>query len=337
MHGLRKVAAAFAFAVFGGPASMAAEPIVIKFSHVTTADTPKGKGSQRFKELAEKYTNGAVRIEVYHNSALYKDKEELEALQLGAVQILAPSISKFGPFGVREYEVFDFPYVFPSTAVMRKVTEGPVGQELFKKLEAKGVIGLGYWDNGFKIMSANKPLRAPEDFLGLKMRIKSSKVLEAQMQRLGAVPQVMAFSEVYQALQTGVVDGAENTPANMYTQKMHEVQKHATLSFHGFDGYAVIVNKAFWQGLPDDIRASLTKAMNEATAYTNSIAQQENDDALAAMKAKGTTTFISLSKTEMEAWRAFLLPVRQDMIRRLGPDAQNMLDRINEVAKAEGF
>jgi C4-dicarboxylate-binding protein DctP len=334
---LIKLTTALAAVLMSGSVAIAADPIIIKFSHVTAPDTPKGKGSQKFKELAEKYTNGAVKVEVYPNSQLYKDKEELEALQLGSVQMLAPSISKFGPFGIREYEVFDFPYVFPSTAVMRKVTEGPIGQELFKKLEPKGAVGLGYWDNGFKIMSANKPLRTPDDFLGLKMRIKSSKVLEAQMLRLGAVPQVMAFSEAYQALQTGVVDGTENTPANMYTQKMHEVQKHATLSFHGFDGYAVIVNKPFWDGLAPEVRAQLTKAMNEATSYTNSIAQKENDDALDAMKARGVTTFLELTKAERDAWREFLLPVRKDMVNRLGPDAQNMLDRIAEISKAEGF
>ena len=319
------------------PAAQAADPIVIKFSHVTAPDTPKGKGAARFKELAEAYTANAVRIEVYPNSQLYKDKEELEALQLGSVQMLAPSISKFGPFGVREYEVFDFPYIFPSTQVLRKVTQGEVGASLYKKLESRGVVGLGYWDNGFKIMSANKPLRTPDDFVGLKMRIKSSKVLEAQMTRLGAVPQVMAFSEAYQALQTGVVDGTENTPANMFTQKMHEVQKHATLTFHGFDGYAVIVNKPFWDGLPAEIRVNLTKAMNEATEYTNSIAQAENDAALIAMRARGTTTFLELNKEQVAAWRDFLLPVRKEMLARLGPDAQGMLDKITAISKAEGF
>src|SRR5689334_6054127 len=215
-----------------GPAA-AQSPIVIKFSHVVAPNTPKGLAAEKFKELAEKYTEGKVKVEVYPNSQLYKDKEELEALQLGAVQMLAPSNSKFGPLGVKEFEVFDLPYIFPDTEALRKVTDGPIGKELFKKLESKGIVGLAYWDNGFKIMSANRPLHKPDDFLGLKMRIQSSKVLESQMKALGAVPQVMAFSEVYQALQTGVVDGTENPPSNMYTQKMNEVQKYATISNHG--------------------------------------------------------------------------------------------------------
>ncbi|MFN7052742.1 MAG: DctP family TRAP transporter solute-binding subunit, partial [Gemmobacter sp.] len=222
------------FARFAGAAVLAlsaalpafAEPITIKFSHVVAPDTPKGKAAEKFKELAEAYTEGAVKVEVYPNSQLYKDKEELEALQLGAVQMLAPSLAKFGPLGVQQFELFDLPLLMNGYEDLRKITDGEVGASLLAMLEPKGIKGLAYWDNGFKVMSANSPLQVPDDFLGLKMRIQSSKILEAQMQALGAVPQVMAFSEVYQALQTGVVDGTENPPSNMYTQKMHEVQKH---------------------------------------------------------------------------------------------------------------
>ena len=296
------------------------DPIIIKFSHVVAPDTPKGKGADKFKELAEKYTDGKVRIEVYPNSQLYKDKEEVEALQLGAVQMLAPSLAKFGPLGAKEFEVFDLPYVLKDKAALRRVTDGPFGKALFAKLESKGIKGLAYWDNGFKIMSANKPLKMPADFQGLKMRIQSSKVLEAQFKALGAQPQVLPFSDVYQALQTGVVDGSENTPSNMYTQKHYEVQKFATISNHGYIGYAVIVNKKFWDDLPADIRGQLEKAMAEASAYTNELSQKENDDALAAMKASGKTTFLELSPDEVTAWHKALDPVTAEMASRIGAD-----------------
>ena len=197
------IAASVAALTLAGP-SFAQAPIIIKFSHVVASDTPKGKAAEKFKELAEKYTAGKVKVEVYANSTLYKDKEELEALQLGAVQMLAPSNSKFGPIGVREFEVFDLPYILPDLATLRKVTDGELGVKLLKLLEPKGMTGLAYWDNGFKVMSANKRLVTPQDYKGLKFRIQSSKVLEAQFRALGAIPQVMAFSEVYQALQTGV-------------------------------------------------------------------------------------------------------------------------------------
>lgn len=311
-----------------------AQPIVIKFSHVVAADTPKGKAAEMFKKLAEERTKGRVKVEVYPNSQLYKDKEELEALQLGAVQMLAPSLAKFGPLGVKEFEVFDLPYIFPSKEVLRAVTEGPIGMGLLKKLETKGIIGLGYWDNGFKVLSANKPLKSPADVKGLKMRIQSSKVLDAEMRALGALPQVMAFSEVYQALQTGVVDGTENPPSNMYTQKMHEVQKYGTITNHGYLGYAVIVNKKFWEGLPADIRATLEGAMNESTRFANAIAQTENDDSLAAMKASGKTEFHQPTKEEIEVWRKTLLPVHKDMEGRVGAE---LIQSIYKESEKFGF
>jgi len=319
-------------AVVAGPA-FAQTPIVIKFSHVVANDTPKGKAAERFKELAEKATKGRVKVEVYPNSTLYKDKEEMEALQLGAVQMLAPSLAKFGPLGVKEFEVFDLPYIFPSKDVLYRVTEGPVGRDLFKKLEPKGIIGLAYWDNGFKIMSSNKPMRVPADFNGMKMRIQSSKVLDAQMRALGANPQVMAFSEVYQALQNGVVDGTENPPSNLYTQKMHEVQKHVTVSDHGYLGYAVIVNKKFWDGLPADLRTQLEAAMKDATKYANAIAQQENDKAMAAVKASGRTEIYALNDKEKAEWRRALTPVQKDMESRIG---KATIDAVNKETAALG-
>ena len=317
MRKLIMAAVSVAALILGGPAQ-AEDPIVIKFSHVVAPNTPKGQAALKFKELAEKYTNGKVKVEVYPNSQLYKDKEELEALQLGAVQMLAPSNSKFGPIGVREFEVFDLPYILPDLKTLRKVTDGPLGGKLLKLLESKGMTGVAYWDNGFKQMSAHRKLVSPADYRGLKIRIQSSKVLEAQFRTLGAIPQVMAFSEVYQALQTGVVDGQENTWSNIYTQKMHEVQKYITNSNHGYIGYVVVVNKKFWEGLPADVRSQCEKAMKEATAYGNSQSAQENDDALAEIKKSGKSEIIALTPEQDAAMRRALEPVYKDVASRVG-------------------
>ena len=311
-------------------AASAADPILIKFSHVVAPDTPKGKGALKFKELAEAALPGQVKIEVYPNSQLYKDKEELEALQLGSVQMLAPSLAKFGPLGAKECEVFDLPYIFADKTALHKVTEGPVGKSLLAKLEPKGITGLAFWDNGFKILSANKQLKSPDDLLGLKMRIQSSKILEAQMKALGASPQVMAFSEVYQGLQTGVVDGTENPPSNMFTQKMHEVQKFATITNHGYLGYAVIVNKPFWDALPAPVREALAKAMTEASVYEYELAQKENDDSLAAMKASGKTQFSVPTPEEQKVWMAALLPVQKEMASRVGVELVEAIKAANK-------
>jgi C4-dicarboxylate-binding protein DctP len=322
-------AAAGTLAITGS--ALAQAPIVIKFSHVVAPDTPKGKGAEKFKELAEKRLPGKVKIEIYPNSQLYKDGEEMEALSLGSVQMLAPSLAKFGPLGVREFEVFDLPYIFDNYEELHKVTNGPAGQALLNKLQPKGIIGLAYWDNGFKVLSANKPLKLPADLKGQKMRIQSSKVLEAQMRGLSALPQTMAFSEVYQALQTGVVDGTENPPSNMYTQKMHEVQKYAIQTDHGYLGYAVIVNKKFWDGLPPDVHSGLESAMKEATVYANTIAKQENEQALEKIKASGKTAVHVPTAQERAAWKKAMVQVHKEMESRIGKET------IQSVYKETGF
>ncbi|MEC5208075.1 C4-dicarboxylate-binding protein DctP [Vogesella perlucida] len=313
-----KYAALVASLAFGVSGIANAADFVIKFSHVVAQDTPKGKAAEYFKKLAEERTKGRVQVQVFPNSQLYKDKEEMEALQLGAVQMLAPSLAKFGPLGVKEFEVFDLPYIFDNYDELHKVTQGPIGMQLLSKLESKGIKGLAFWDNGFKVLSANKPLKSPADVKGLKMRIQSSKVLEEQMRSMGALPQVMAFSETYQALQTGVVDGTENPPSNMFTQKMHEVQKHATVTNHGYLGYAVIVNKKFWDGLPADVRTILDGAMKDATNYANKIAKQENDEDLAKIKASGKTQVYVPTAAEREAFKKALVPVHTKMDDRIG-------------------
>ncbi|MCX8517634.1 MAG: TRAP transporter substrate-binding protein [Rhodoferax sp.] len=324
-------AAVLAATALTGLSALAQSPIIIKFSHVVAPDTPKGKGAQRFKELAEQRTGGRVKVELYPNSQLYKDKEELEALQLGSVQMLAPSLAKFGPLGVKEFEVFDLPFLFKDDAAFRGITDGPLGAELFKKLEPKGITGLAYWDNGFHIMSANKPLKNVADFKGMKMRIQSSKVLDAQMRALGAIPQVMAFSELYQALQSGVVDGTEGVTSNFYTQKIFEVQKHMTLSNHGHLAYAVIVNKAFWDGLPADIRTTLTAAIKDATSYANAIASTENAEALNKIRASGKTEIHTPTAAEQAEWKKTLMPVHKEMELRVGRAT------IDAAYKAAGF
>jgi C4-dicarboxylate-binding protein DctP len=296
------------------------EPILIRFSHVVAPDTPKGKAAERFRQLAEQAAGGRVRVQIYPNSQLYRDREELEALQLGAIEMIAPSLSKLGPLGAREFQVFDLPYMFPDRAALHRVTNGPIGQGMLHRLRLKGVIGLAFWDNGFKSFSANRPVLSPSDLAGLRMRIQPSRVLDAQMRALGAQPMTLQFGEVHDALAAGVVDGTENPPSNFYTQSMHEVQPYFTVSNHGYLGYAVIVNRKFWEGLPPDIRRELEGAMREATRYANSIAQEENDRALAAIRASGNTQIHVMTEPEHEAWKKSLAAVSTDMETHIGAE-----------------
>jgi C4-dicarboxylate-binding protein DctP len=309
------------------PASAQA-PIVIKFSHVVATDAPKGKACEKFKELAEKYTGGKAKVEVYANSALYKDKEELEALQLGAVQLLAPSTAKFGPLGFTEFEALDLPFIFHDEANFKKFSSSDLAKQMFAKLETKSVKGLAYWDNGFHVMGCNRQIRNVKDFQGLKLRIQGSKVLDATTRAWGAIPQVMAFSEVYHALQTGVVDGLENVPSNFWTQKFFEVVKYIAVSYHGHLSYAVVANKKFWEDLPADVRPGLEKAMAESTDYFNSIAKKENDEALEDIKKTGKTQVYFLTPEERKSWVQAVLPVHKEMEKRVGKETIDALYKV---------
>lgn len=312
-------------------AAVAQQPIIIKFSHVVSPDAPKGKAALLFTQLAEKYTDGKVKVEVYPNSSLYKDKEELEALQLGSVQILAPSIAKFGPLGVREYDVFDLPFLMSDDARARRMLASPMMADFHKKLEAKGVEPLAYWGNGSHVYTCNRPLIRPEDFRGLKFRIQGSKVQDASARALGAIPQTMAFADLYQALQTGVVDGEDNVPSNILTQKFYEVQKYLTVSNHGRLIYALITNKKFWDGLPADVKGPLQRAVKESTDFFNETAAKDNKDALEKIKATGKVQFHYLTDDEKKAWIAKLMPVHKEMQRRFGKDF------IERIYQASGF
>lgn len=315
-----RLGAAFAVVAFACASTVQAQsaPVVIKFSHVVTVDTPKGRAAERFRQLAEERSKGRLKVEVYPNSSLYKDKEELEALQLGAVQMLAPSLSKFGPLGVRQFEIFDLPYIFPDDDAFQRVTRGPVGRALFDLLEPHGIKGLAFWSGGFHVISANKPLRTPADVKGLKMRIPSSKVLEANERSLGALPQVMAFSEVYSALQTGVVDGTENILSSYTSQKYVEVQKDITLTYHTHTGYAVVMNKAFWDKLPPDLQAIVASSMKDATDFELTQVADENAAALAQIKASGKVRVLALTDAERAEWKKTMWPVHKEMEARVG-------------------
>lgn len=328
MKKLLALTAAIGISVAG--TAYAQQPIIIKFSHVAAAETPKGQAAEYFKTVAEKRTKGRVKVELYPNSILFKDKEELEALQVGSVHMLAPVAGKFGPAGVKEFEAFDLPYIFPNEEALHRVTRGPVGASLLKKLEPRGMVGLAYWDAGFRVLSSNKPIHTPDQIKGQKIRISSSKVNQAIMKSVGALPQTMAFSEVYQALQTGVVDGADGNLANLYTQKQYEVQKHVTLTRHTFSGYVVVVNKSFWEKLPADIRSELEAAMKEATAYNDKVAEEDEAKALAAIKASGKTAVYQPTPEERAKWMKAMQPVQDELAPRIGKDVVDAIRK--EVA-----
>ncbi|TFZ03475.1 DctP family TRAP transporter solute-binding subunit [Ramlibacter rhizophilus] len=296
-------------AALGAGRAFAQRPVLIQFSHVVAEDTAKGQAALRFKELAQARSGGRVRVEVHPDSTLYKDREELEALRLGAVQMLAPSLSKLSALGVPEFEAFDLPYLFRDHAAFRAVTSGRIGAGLLRRLEPLGVEGLAYWDNGFKVFTANRALRSPDDVRGLKVRVQASRTLVEQMRLLGAEVSVSPLADVHEALRSGRLDGQENVPSNIDTQRLHEAQSHLAVTRHGYLAYAVIVNQAFWRGLDASLRALLLSALQDATAHANRIAEQLNAQALARIAASGRVQVVEPGPAEQARWRRAMLPL----------------------------
>jgi C4-dicarboxylate-binding protein DctP len=294
--------------------------MVIKFSHVVADATPKGQGALKFKEVAEKLLPGKVQVQVFPNSQLFGDAKEMEAVLLGDVQFIAPSLSKFDRY-TKKVQLFDLPFLFDDMAAVDRFQHSSAGKGLLDSMQNRGLQGLAYWHNGLKQLSTNKnQLTRPEDVAGLKFRIQSSDVLEAQFRQLKANPQKLSFSEVYQALQTGVVDGQENTWSNIYSQKFHEVQKTIANTNHGVIDYMVVTNAKWWQGLPEDVRAGLTKAMEEATAYANARAAELNDRDRDRIAKAGAAKIQDLSKEDKNAWRQSMAPVWKKFESQIGAD-----------------
>jgi len=297
-----------------------ADPIVIKYSHVVAENTPKGQAALKFKELAEKLLPGKVEV---------GDGKEMEALLLGDVQIVAPSLSKFSKY-TKKLQIFDLPFLFDDIEAVDRFQASAKGQELLTSMEDKGLTGLGFLHNGMKQFSANVPLRKPSDANGLKFRIQASDVLEAQFKAVGGNPQKIAFAEVYQALQSGVVDGTENPWSNTYTKKFYEVQKYITESDHGVLDYMVVTNAKWWNGLPADIRSGLAKAMTESIAYGNQIAMTEDQDYRAKVIEAKKAEVIKLTKAEKTEWRNAMKPVWTQFEGEIGKDLIDAAQQANE-------
>lgn len=316
---LAATGAAFATQVLP-PGARAQAPMVIKFSHVVAENTPKGQGALKFKEVAEKKLPGKVQVQVFPSSQLFGDAKEMEALLLGDVQLIAPSLSKFDRY-TKKIQIFDLPFLFDDVAAVDRFQSGPKGQELLNSMKNRGLIGLAYWHNGMKQLSTNRDkLVVPADVKGLKFRIQASDVLEAQFKALGANPQKMAFSEVYQALQTGVVDGQENTWSNIYSQKFHEVQKTIAETNHGIIDYMVVANAKWWDGLPPDVKKGLSEAMAEATTFSNKMASDLNEADRKKIAEANKAKIQPLTKADLAQWKKAMEPVWKKFEPDIGAD-----------------
>jgi C4-dicarboxylate-binding protein DctP len=305
------------------------DPISIKFTHITAPDSPKGKAADHFKKLVEERLNGEVEVKVYPNSSLYSDGDGIEALQKGQIQMMSPAPSYFTKW-IPEYQAFDLPFVFPTHEAVKEALDGEIGQEMYNLLEPEGLLGLAMWDNGFKQMYAKKPIVKVEDFEGVKFRIQPSGVLEAQFNALGGSAVAMPLGEAYQALQSGTVDGSENTITNIYSQKHHEVAKNVTLSNHGYIGYMVITNKEFWTSLPDGIRTELEEIIKETTEYERALAKELDEEYLEKLRNADGVVIHELSNEEKARWMEATEGVYEEYVDIVGDSLMSKIQKLRQ-------
>ncbi len=317
MRFITLAAVALAFVLSG--TAQAADPIVIKFSHVVAENTPKGQMCLKFKELVAERLGGKVVVEVYPNSQLFNDDTVLPAMLLGDVQLAAPSLSKFGKY-TSSLPIFDLPFLFKDIHAAERFQQGPAGQKLLTSMEGKGLLGVGFLHNGLKQLSANIPLRTPQDADGLKFRIMTSDVLAAQFEAVDATPLKKPFSEVFTLLQTKAVDGQENTWSNIYSKKFHEVQDYITESNHGLIDYLVVTSVAFWNGMPDDIRTDVKKALDDAIAHGNKVALEKATSDRQRIIDSGRSKIIQLTDAERAQWVEAMKPVWKKFEDKIGKD-----------------
>jgi tripartite ATP-independent transporter DctP family solute receptor len=296
------------------------EEPVIKFSFSVAENTPKGLGAQEFARLVEAKTKGHLKVELFPNSTLYNENEEIQALQDGNVQMVAPSFSNISELSP-EWNVMDLPFAFPNDEAINDAFQGEIGRIMFSKLESKGIIGLGFWGNGFKQMTSNKgPLIHPGDFRGLRIRILPSQVIESQFRTLEAKTFPIPFNQTYRSMENNSVDGGENSISNIYTKKFYQVQKYLTISNHGYLGYGVLMNKSFWNKLPEEIKQAVKEAMQEATVWANQNAVTMNNKQWSELQAIGGMQIHILSPEEKREWMSKLEPVYQQNEGLIGKD-----------------
>ncbi|MBT1445033.1 TRAP transporter substrate-binding protein [Shewanella sp. JM162201] len=296
-----------------------AEPVEIKFSHVVAENTPKGQMALKFKELVETRLPGEYKVSVFPNSQLFGDNNELAALLLNDVQLVAPSLSKFERY-TKKLQIFDLPFLFDDMAAVDAFQQSEAGQSLLNSMNRKGIVGLGYLHNGMKQFSANKALSLPADAKGQKFRIMPSDVIAAQFDAVGAVPVKKPFSEVFTLLQTRAIDGQENTWSNTYSKKFYEVQSHITESNHGVLDYMLVTSETFWKSLPKDKRDIIKAALDEAVVYGNKLSLEKDIEDRQLILDSKRVTLVSLTPEQRQAWVDAMRPVWSQFEEKIGKD-----------------
>lgn len=303
--------------------------IVINFSHVVAENTPKGQAAERFAKLVAEKTKGKVKVEVFPNGVLYAEGEEVNALIRGEIQMIAPAYSNMTEL-LPEWLILDLPYIFKDDDHVEAVFNGEIGEALLGELKKHNIKGIAFWSNGFKQMTSNRgPLKAPADFIGQRFRIMPSKALEDQFRELGVNTNAMPFNQVYRNLESGYLDGEENTISNIYSKRFYQIQKYMTISNHGYLGYSVMMNQEFWDSLPKDIQKQISEAMDETTDWLYTQSKKINEQQLNLIKTTSDIQIHVLSDEERENWIDFFQPLYKEYGERYGRKWINEIQKLS--------
>lgn len=306
------------------------DQIVLKFSHVVAENTPKGLAAKKFADLVFKKSNGKIRVEVFPNGMLYSDIEEINALREGKVQMIAPSTSKLGSLS-KQWEVLDLPFAFPNYAAVQEGLNGHIGKHLIQSLEKNKLKGLAFWTNGFKQFTSNKgPIITPDDIKGQTFRIMQSTVIEAQFEQLHSHGIQQSFDSTFQSLEKGKIDGEENTLSNIFSKKFYNLQKHLTISNHGYLGYVVLMDQGFWDKQSDNTKRILTEAMKETTVWNQQQAEKMNKEQLMLIRKNSTIQIHELTDEEKQQWRDKLYPLYDKLAPMLGEDLVEEVKKLRD-------
>lgn len=289
-----------------------AAPILIRFSHVVGENTPKGTGAKVFKELVEKRLSGKIAVEIYPRSQKYTDEQALLGLLFGDVEMAAPSFTKFRKFS-SHLQVYDLPFLFENVEQVHAFQQSSSGQELLSSMENRGIKGLAYWDNGMRVLSANRPIEVPADLKGLSLRIEPSYVFQRQYAELGAIATPMPYKRLPDALRVGVVDGYENTWSNVLSKGLHLLRPYFTEVGHSYLGYMVVTSNSFWNSLPADIQTELQAIMEEVTVVVNKLAKEKEIADKAQIQKTSSVQIVTLDEDAKKQWREVMMPLWKEM------------------------
>jgi C4-dicarboxylate-binding protein DctP len=321
----RIVAIAAGLAAMCGLLTSAHSQVLIKVGHDQPEPSTHHQAALKWKELVETRTGGKIKVQVFPSSQLGSGVQMVEQVQAGALEVAILPTAWIAPLAP-SVQVLDLPFLFPSRDVAHRVIDGPAGDAILQPLEKVNIKGIVFWESGFKQFTGNFPIKQPADYKGTKIRTMPAPVIMEQFKAFGATPTMINFSELYSALQQKVVDGQENPIATIANMRFFEVQKHLTLSDHGFIAYVFMINKPFLERLPADQRETLLSTAREASKYQRELIRKAEQAHLEQFRKAGLE-IITLTPEQRSEFEKASRPVYDWYTAKFGTETIDLIRR----------